>query len=59
MIKGGFGTAIVEFAAQNNYHSGIKTLGIPDEFIEHGTIDELQRYCKIDANSLENLFSSY
>ena len=58
-IKGGFGTAIVEFAAQNNYHSSIKTLGIPDEFIEHGTIDELQRYCKIDANSLENLFSSY
>ena len=59
VIKGGFGTAIVEFAAQNNYHSSIKTLGIPDEFIEHGTIDELQRYCKIDANSLENLFSSY
>jgi 1-deoxy-D-xylulose-5-phosphate synthase len=59
VIKGGFGTAIVEFAAQNNYHSSIKTLGIPDEFIEHGTIDELQRYCKIDANSLENFFSSY
>jgi 1-deoxy-D-xylulose-5-phosphate synthase len=59
VITGGFGVAIVEFAAQNNYHSSIKILGIPDEFIEQGTIDELQRYCKIDVKSLENLFSSY
>jgi 1-deoxy-D-xylulose-5-phosphate synthase len=58
-IKGGFGTAIVEFAVQNNYHSSIKTLGIPDEFIEQGTIDELQRYCKIDVESLVQLFCQF
>ncbi len=57
-IKGGFGSAIVEFASENNYTSHIKTVGIPDEFIEHGTLDELQRYCKIDAKSLENIFVS-
>lgn len=57
VIKGGFGSAIVEFAVQNNYHSTIKILGIPDDFIEHGTIAELQQICKIDVKSLEILFS--
>jgi 1-deoxy-D-xylulose-5-phosphate synthase len=59
VIKGGFGSAILEFSAQNNYISKIINLGIPDEFIEHGTAEELQRYCKIDIESLVTLFSSY
>lgn len=58
-IKGGFGGAIVEFAAANNYHCNISLLGIPDEFMEHGTVAELQQSCKIDVKSLETLFSSY
>ena len=58
-IKGGFGSAITEFAAANGYSVSIKILGIPDEFIEHGTIDELQRYSGIDVKSLEKHFSVY
>jgi len=57
--KGGFGTAILEFSAQNKYSSNIKILGIPDEFIEHGTVNELQHYCEIDVKTLSTLFSSY
>ncbi|WP_291097128.1 MULTISPECIES: 1-deoxy-D-xylulose-5-phosphate synthase [unclassified Flavobacterium] len=59
VIKGGFGSAILEFSSQNNYTSKVKTLGIPDEFIKQGTIDEQQQYCKIDVKSLENIFLSY
>jgi 1-deoxy-D-xylulose-5-phosphate synthase len=59
VIKGGFGSAIVQFSSQNKYTSKVQILGIPDEFIEHGTINELQQYCKIDVTSLENIFSSY
>ena len=59
VIKGGFGSAILEFSAQNNYDPNIKILGIPDTFIEHGTVDELQHYCKIDVKSLSTLFKSY
>jgi 1-deoxy-D-xylulose-5-phosphate synthase len=59
VVKGGFGTTIVEFASKNNYTSKVKILGIPDEFIEHGTIEELQQYCKIDVDSLSTIFSSY
>ncbi len=59
VIKGGFGSAVLEFSVQNNYTSKIQILGIPDEFIEHGTVEELQRYCKIDVESLVTIFSSY
>ena len=59
IVKGGFGSAILEFASENNYTSKVTVLGIPDEFIEHGTVAELQQYCKIDVKSLEILFSSY
>jgi 1-deoxy-D-xylulose-5-phosphate synthase len=58
MISGGFGSAILEFASRNNYSANIKTLGIPDEFIEHGTVDELQQYCNVDVKSLEIIFST-
>jgi len=58
-IKGGFGTTIVEFAGNNGYKSTIKMLGIPDEFIEQGSIDELQQYCKIDVSSLSIMFSNH
>lgn len=58
-VKGGFGSAIAEFAVLNQFKNSIKILGIPDEFIEHGTVEELQRYSKFDVKSLENLFTSY
>jgi len=51
-IKGGFGTAILEFSAKNNYSINIDVIGIPDRFIEHGTISELQHATGIDAKSL-------
>ncbi|MGV9003006.1 1-deoxy-D-xylulose-5-phosphate synthase [Flavobacterium sp.] len=59
VLKGGFGSAICEFAISNQYSNFIKTLGVPDAFIEHGTVDELQQICKIDVKSLEMLFSKY
>lgn len=58
VIKGGFGSAVLEFAATHNYTSKIQLLGIPDTFIEQGSIDELQQYCKISVDSLEIIFSS-
>lgn len=59
VIKGGFGSAVLEFASKNKYLTPILNLGIPDEFIEHGTVEELQQYCKIDVVSLATIFSNY
>jgi 1-deoxy-D-xylulose-5-phosphate synthase len=59
VVSGGFGSAILEFAAANNYHSKIQILGVPDVFIEQGTVLELQQYCRIDVLSLKQIFSNY
>ncbi len=55
-IIGGFGSAITEFASKNKYYKNIKTIGIPDNFIEQGTIDELQKICGIDVERLIEIF---
>jgi len=57
VITGGFGSAILEFAANNHYATPIKTLGIPDQFIEQGSVEELQRICNIDVASLITLLN--
>jgi 1-deoxy-D-xylulose-5-phosphate synthase len=59
VIKGGLGSSISAYAAQNNYTLKINPLGIPDEFIEHGTVVQLQQYCGIDVKSLQDIFSAY
>ena len=51
-LQGGFGSAILEFMANNNYQSTVKRLGIPDEFINHGTQAELHHDCNYDANAI-------
>jgi 1-deoxy-D-xylulose-5-phosphate synthase len=56
-IKGGFGAAILEFASENGYQNKIKLIGIPDNFIAHGSVSELQHAVGLDANSLAKLFS--
>lgn len=53
-VQGGFGSAILEFMALNNIHANIKLLGIPDMFIEHGTLDDLYKSCKIDSKGIVN-----
>lgn len=53
VVMGGFGTAIMEYANLKNYEADIKMLGIPDRFIEHGTIDELHHECGIDEEGIE------
>jgi len=57
-VSGGFGSAILEFAAKHNYKSNFITKGIKDKFIEHGTTEELQKINEIDSESLKILFES-
>ena len=51
--KGGFGSAILEFVAEHHYKNSIKILGIQDDFIEHGTIEELQKINGIDSGAIK------
>lgn len=47
-IVGGLGSAVMEFMMENQYFVKIKRLGIPDQFIEHGTCAEQHHICGID-----------
>jgi 1-deoxy-D-xylulose-5-phosphate synthase len=53
-LPGGFGSAVVEFMADHNYHATIKRLGIPDEVIEHGEQLQLHQLCGYDPISIAN-----
>lgn len=53
ILKGGFGSAVIEFMAENGYSAEVRRLGIPDYFVEHGTQDELYRECGFDAEGIE------
>ena len=59
VISGGFGSAILEFMSKNNYNNKIKTLGIPDMFIKHGTIHELQESIGLDKNSIREIIEDF
>ena len=52
VIKGGFGSAVLEFMADNGYTPHVKRIGVPDAFIEHGSIPELYQLCGMDAESI-------
>jgi 1-deoxy-D-xylulose-5-phosphate synthase len=58
-IKGGFGSQINQYMLEINANCSIKNIGIPDAFIEHGSILQLQEICKIDVSSLIKLFNSF
>lgn len=52
VIRGGLGTAVLEFMADNGYTPQVKRIGIPDAFIEHGSVKELYRLCGMDAEGI-------
>ncbi len=51
-LNGGVGSAILQLAMQEDYAGRIKTLGLPDEFIPHGTPQEQKLYCGLDEESI-------
>ena len=51
-IMGGFGSAVLEFMADNGYTTRVVRLGIPDKYIHHGTPEELHADCGFDAASI-------
>lgn len=52
VIKGGLGTAVLEFMADNGYTPKVKRIGVPDRFIEHGSVPELFKLCGMDSESI-------
>ena len=56
-IKGGFGSSVLEFSSEYRYQNSVKIIGIPDNFVAHGSISELQNKIGLNPSNLANLFS--
>ncbi|WP_430971658.1 1-deoxy-D-xylulose-5-phosphate synthase [Sunxiuqinia rutila] len=52
VIQGGFGSAVLEFMNDHHYQAQLVRLGVPDQFIEHGTPEELQHDCGFDQKGI-------
>ena len=52
-LKGGFGSGVLEYFAEKNYKNDILRVGLPDEFIDHGTQKELHAQLGIDAEGIK------
>ena len=50
--KGGFGSAVLEWMSDHGYHPQITRMGIPDEFVEHGTVAQLREIIGLDNESI-------
>lgn len=59
VVKGGLGSAVLEFMADNDYTPRIKRIGIPDTFIEHGPVPEQYKICGMDAESIAKTLRSF
>lgn len=51
-VVGGVGAAVLEFMAANGYRARVAVMGIPDRWVEHGTLKELYAECHYDAPAI-------
>lgn len=51
--NGGMGSAVMEWMSDHGYQPHIKRLGLPDKFVEHGKVSELQAIVGIDRESIK------
>ena len=52
--NGGFGSAVMEWLQDHGYTTRVKRMGLPDHFVEHGTIAELREIIGMDKASIIN-----
>ena len=50
--NGGFGSAILEWMSDHGYSPAVTRMGLPDTFIEHGTVAQLRKIAGIDKESI-------
>ena len=56
--SGGFGSAVAEYSAEKEYEGKLEILGIPDHFIEQGTVNQLYDLCGLTSKNLTKLIEN-
>ena len=54
VVSGGLGSAVLEFMSDHGYKPEVVRMGIPDEFVEHGTVAQLRALTGMDAEAIYN-----
>ena len=52
VINGGLGSAVIEYFNDHDLHAHVHRIGIPDEFVQHGTVQQLRHLIKMDSESI-------
>lgn len=58
-LIGGFGSAVIEYFAEKQYKNDILRIGLPDNFVEHGTQQQLHHQLGIDPEGIANQVISF
>ena len=53
--EGGMGSAVLEWMSDHGYTPAVHRLGMPDHFVEHGSVDQLKHICGFDKESIMKL----
>ena len=56
-LAGGFGSAVLEWLSDNGKTTRVRRVGLPDRFIEHGTVNELRHIAGTDIESIKKAIS--
>lgn len=59
VLRGGMGSAILEFMADNGYTPQVKRMGLPDQFVQHGAVKELYHIYNMDEEGIYRLLTSF
>ncbi|MFN3283086.1 MAG: transketolase C-terminal domain-containing protein, partial [Pseudothermotoga sp.] len=51
-LTGGFGESVVAFMNRRDIRKAVLTLGVPEEFVPHGSREELLRFCRLDPQGI-------
>lgn len=52
ILNGGFGSAVLEYINDHNHPVKVERMGIPDKFVEHGSVQELRKLIHLDADAI-------
>jgi 1-deoxy-D-xylulose-5-phosphate synthase len=58
-VIGGFGSAVAEFMADHNLRNLLRIHGVPDRFLEHGTIEQLYKDCGLDTDGIVRMVQEF
>jgi 1-deoxy-D-xylulose-5-phosphate synthase len=56
VLRGGFGSSVLEFGSEKGYDKKVERIGIKDKFIGHGSVEELEKLTGLDKSSLKEQF---